>query len=277
MVLTIPQHVSFVLVFSFRFPFVSAQRPFVVDRPHASTPPYTIYVPISFKMKIAVLVASVLASLVAAIPVTTVRRAGDCKNVLINFDDASLSPSDPSKLGDINSDLSGFKFDGFRIATCPGTGCKSFPAESTKQFTGPHMALAEGLVGGLLVKEVDLATSPKGTFTLADEKGSFDLGNFDVFDIIDLPEQVKLGAREDMRVHLDCAKAGSLSRVQLTIPFNRNKDSAGYSVTQSMLGDQFTALSSCKISTTQVFFPFGKELEIPTESMGLDNFNACVR
>jgi hypothetical protein len=73
-----------------------------------------------------------------------------------------------------------------------------------------------------------------------------------------------------MRVHLDCAKAGSLSRVQLTIPFNRNKDSAGYSVTQSMLADQFTALSSCKISTTQVFFPFGKELEIPTESMGCE-------
>jgi hypothetical protein len=52
------------------------------------------------------------------------------------------------------------------------------------------MALAEGLVGGLLVKEVDLATSPKGTFTLADEKGSFDLGNFDVFDIIDLPVRI---------------------------------------------------------------------------------------
>jgi hypothetical protein len=79
-----------------------------------------------------------------------------------------------------------------------------------------------------------------------------------------------------MRVHLDCAKAGSSSRVQLTIPFNRNKDSAGYSVTQSMLGDQFTALSSCKISTTQVFFPFGKELEIPTESMGCEYPN-CTR
>jgi hypothetical protein len=49
------------------------------------------------------------------------------------------------------------------------------------------MALAEGLVGGLLVDEVDLKTSPKGTFKLVDESGSFDLGDFDVFDIIDLP------------------------------------------------------------------------------------------
>jgi hypothetical protein len=49
------------------------------------------------------------------------------------------------------------------------------------------MALAVGLVGGLLVKEVVLATSPRGTFTLMDKKGSFDLGDFDVFDIIDLP------------------------------------------------------------------------------------------
>jgi hypothetical protein len=36
------------------------------------------------------------------------------------------------------------------------------------------------------VKEVVLATSPRGTITLADKKGSFDLGDFDVFDIIDL-------------------------------------------------------------------------------------------
>jgi hypothetical protein len=83
-----------------------------------------------------------------------------------------------------------------------------------------------------------------------------------------IKETVHLGAREDMRVHLDCTKAGSLSHVKLTIPFPRNKDSAGYSVTTTMLGDQFTALSTCEISTTQVFFPLGHELEIPTESMG---------
>jgi hypothetical protein len=71
-----------------------------------------------------------------------------------------------------------------------------------------------------------------------------------------------------MRVHLDCLKAGSPSRVKIVIPFNRQKDSAGYSVTTDMLGDQFTALSSCDISTTQVFFPAGVPFEIPTESMG---------
>jgi hypothetical protein len=78
-----------------------------------------------------------------------------------------------------------------------------------------------------------------------------------------------------MRVHLDCQKAGSESRVQIKIPFDRNKDSAGYSVTKSMLGDQFTALSECDITTTQVFFPFGKELEIPTESMGCESSSFC--
>ncbi len=50
--------------------------------------------------------------------------------------------------------------------------------------------MAEGLVGGLLIHEVDLKTSPKGSFSLVDSAGSFDLGPFDVFDIIDLPVSI---------------------------------------------------------------------------------------
>lgn len=233
----------------------------------------------------------------------------------MQFDDASLGAGDDTQLVDLpnGGSLSGFTFGKVRLATCPGTGCTNFFANNTQQFTAPHMALAEGLVGGLQITEVDLSASPHALITLDDASGSFDLGNFDVFDIIDLPvrllaflsrhdshftlllqEAVHLGAREDMRVHLDCTKAGSASHVKLTIPFNRNKDSAGYSVTTAMLGDEFTALSACDISTTQVFFPLGHELEIPTESMGrecilssslclahvispVDNFNACVR
>jgi hypothetical protein len=103
------------------------------------------------------------------------------------FDDASLGAPDNTKLVDIPGALSGFVFDDFRIASCPGAGCKSFPAESTKQFTGPHMGMLEGLVGGLINKELQLKTSPKGVFRLEDANGSFDLGDFDVFDIIDLP------------------------------------------------------------------------------------------
>ena len=87
-------------------------------------------------------------------------------------------------------------------------------------------------------------------------------------------EQVKLGAKEDMCVHLDCTPAGSGSgaSIKLTIPFVRNKDSAGYSVTAEQLGGRFVGLRACTISTTQVFFPFGRELEIPTESMGCECF-----
>ena len=74
-----------------------------------------------------------------------------------------------------------------------------------------------------------------------------------------MQDQVKLGAKEDLRVHLDCTSAGEGSHVTLT-----------YSVTTDQLGDKFVGLSSCSITTTQVFFPFGKELEIPTESMGCE-------
>lgn len=56
-----------------------------------------------------------------------------------------------------------------------------------QQYTPPRLAMSEGLVGGLLIHHIDLATSPKGTFTLTDGSGSFDLGAFDVFGIIDLP------------------------------------------------------------------------------------------
>ena len=83
---------------------------------------------------------------------------------------------------------------------------------------------------------------------------------------------MKLGAKEDMRVHLDCTSAGDGAHVKLTIPFDRNKDSAGYSVTAEQLGGRFVGLRACTISTTQVFFPFGRELEIPTESMGCEYY-----
>jgi hypothetical protein len=46
----------------------------------------------------------------------------------------------------------------------------------------------------------------------------------------DEQEQVKLGAKEDMRVHLECTKAGADDKVTKTIIFDRNKDSAGYQV-----------------------------------------------
>lgn len=37
-------------------------------------------------------------------------------------------------------------------------------------------------------------------------------------------DSVKLGAKEDMRVHLDCTPAGGAgTRVTLTITFDRNK------------------------------------------------------
>ncbi|KAL1943847.1 hypothetical protein VTO73DRAFT_3665 [Trametes versicolor] len=229
-------------------------------------------------MKLAVFAAVALAGATYARPGAFVRRSGPCKKQLINFDDASIVQKDPNAVEPIPGTFAGFTWDGFGFTSYPGDACHSFPANVTQQYTPPRLAMAEGLVGGLLIHQVDLATSPKGTFTLEDSNGSFDLGAFDVFDIIDLPDSVKLGAKEDMRVHLDCTPAGGTGdHVTLTIPFNRNKDSAGYSVTADKLGSQFVALGACTISTTQVFFPLGQELEIPTESMGLDNFNVCVR
>lgn len=44
--------------------------------------------------------------------------------------------------------------------------------------------MAQGLVGGLLTGQLLLETSPSAEFNLVDPNGSFDLGNFDVFDII---------------------------------------------------------------------------------------------
>ncbi|PIL27716.1 hypothetical protein GSI_10869 [Ganoderma sinense ZZ0214-1] len=218
-------------------------------------------------MKFSILAPFALAALVSARPASlslTGRASGNCTKKLINFDDPSIEQKDSSKVEVIQNPFNGFNWDGFGFTTCPGAACCSFPANVTQQFTAPRLAMAEGLVGGLLIGKLDLATSPKG---------SFDLGPFDVFDIIDLP----LGAEEDMRVHLDCTSAGDGAHAKLTIPFDRNKDSAGYSVTQDKLGDKFVGLSGCTITTTQVFFPLGHELEIPTESMGLDNLNVCMR
>ena len=103
------------------------------------------------------------------------------------FDDASITQKDPNNVEAIQNPFNGFNWDGFGFTTCPGAACHSFPANVTKQFTAPRLAMAEGLVGGLLIGKVVPATSPKGSFALADPKGSFDLGPFDVFDIIDLP------------------------------------------------------------------------------------------
>ncbi|KAI0634830.1 hypothetical protein C8Q77DRAFT_1072230 [Trametes polyzona] len=220
-------------------------------------------------MRTSLWVAIIVATAVSARPSALARRSGPCKNQLINKDPNAVEP--------IPNAFAGFDWDGFGFTSCPGTACHSFPANVTKQYTPPRLAMSEGLVGGLLIHQVDLKTSPKGTFTLADKGGSFDLGPFDVFDIIDLP--VRLGearGQEDMRVHLDCTRAGSGDNVKLTISFNRNKDTAGYSVTTDKLGSAFVGLSACTISTTQEFFPLGKELEIPTESMGRKS-NAAPR
>lgn len=227
---------------------------------------------------VSILFFALLASATAA-PVPSIssipakRQAAACTKKVLNFDDEQFSNLDPNALSPIPAGFEGFDFKDFFITSCPGKSCKSFPAETTQTFTGPRLAMSHGLVGGLLVGKLLPKTSPSGQFNK--KGGSFDINSFSVFDIIDLPEQVKLGAKQDMRVHLDCGKADSKDRVKKTIPFNRNKDSAGYLVEN--LGADFTNLTGCKISTTQVFFPFGKELEIPTESMGLDNLDVCVR
>ncbi|KAH8830921.1 hypothetical protein DL96DRAFT_983621 [Flagelloscypha sp. PMI_526] len=229
-------------------------------------------------MKNFVILAVLLAPLALAAPMKLrVRQDGACENKVINFDDAQFDSLDPNGLTPVPDGFSGFNWPDFSITSCPGNACKSFPAENTQQFTAPRLAMAQGLVGGLLTSQFLPKTSPSAEFNLADTAGSFDLGEFTVFDIIDLPEQVKLGAKEDMRVHLTCDKAGSDEKVEKTIPFDRKRDSAGYQVTADQV-TEFKGLSGCKISTTQVFFPGNfAELEIPTESMGFDNLNVCVR
>ncbi|KAK7046505.1 hypothetical protein R3P38DRAFT_2874077 [Favolaschia claudopus] len=206
-----------------------------------------------------------------------VRQTGECKDRLINFDDAQFDSLDQTALTPVPDGFQGFNWPDFALTGCPGPACKSFQPDLTKLFTGPRLAMAEGLIGGILTGQFVPKTSPSAQFNLADTAGSFDLKDFAVFDIIDLPDQVKLGAKEDMRVHLSCTKAGSKDKVEKTIKFDRAVDSAGYQVTADQVSE-FTGLSGCKISTMQVFFP-GKlfELEIPTESMGIDNLNVCVR
>jgi len=218
---------------------------------------------------------SLLAAASANAAPTIYKRQAACTKKVINFDNAQFDANDAEELTPIPKGFEGFDWPDFATTACPGKACKSFPAETTKSFTGPRLAMAEGLVGGLIVGKFFAKTNPSAQFNKL--SGSFDINSFSVFDIIDLPESVKLGKKEDMRVHMDCAKAGSKDRVKKTIPFVRNKDSAGYFLDAANLGPDFTNLSGCKISTTQVFFPFGRELEIPTESMGLDNLDICVR
>jgi hypothetical protein len=79
---SLSSHSSFITV---RFPLRFRITAFlVVDRPTPLHLLCTVRVFVLVVMKTSVLVASLLASLVAAVPVDTVRRAGDCKNVLIN-------------------------------------------------------------------------------------------------------------------------------------------------------------------------------------------------
>ncbi|TFK81867.1 hypothetical protein K466DRAFT_578393 [Polyporus arcularius HHB13444] len=189
-----------------------------------------------------------------------------------NFDNLSIHQQDPNVVEATQNSFASFDWDGLGSTSCPGDACHWFPAN--------------GLVGGLLIHAVDFKTSPKGSFSLVDSAGSFDLGPFDVFDIIDLPvsildyrtswplqDSVTAGAKENMRVrvHHDCNPAGNGDDVKSTIPFNRNKDSAGYSVIAGKPG----SLSSCTISTTQKFISVGKELEIPCTIIA--NLNVCVR
>ncbi|KAK7046499.1 hypothetical protein R3P38DRAFT_2874058 [Favolaschia claudopus] len=196
-----------------------------------------------------------------------------------SFDDAQFDSLDQTALTPVPDGFQGFNWPDFALTGCPGPACKSFQPDLTKLFTRGRdwRWLRVRLIGGILTGQFVPKTSPSAQFNLADTAGSFDLKDFAVFDIIDLPDQVKLGAKEDMRVHLSCTKAGSKDKVEKTIKFDRAVDSAGYQVTADQVSE-FTGLSGCKISTTQVFFP-GKlfELEIPTESMGIDNLNVCVR
>ena len=159
-----------------------------------------------------------LAAFVAARPTSKfVRRTGECTNQLINvrlpslpesillplsvqsvqaiahtilahqFDDPSITQTDPNAVEPIQGPFAGFTWDGFGFTSCPGGACNSFPANVTRQYTPPRLAMSEGFVGGLLNGKLTLKTSPEGSFALADPSGSFDLGPFDVFDIIDLP------------------------------------------------------------------------------------------
>jgi len=217
---------------------------------------------------------TLLASAANGAPLLKSRQAA-CTQKVVNFDDAQFNGLNGDVITAIPAGFGGFNWDGFGTTSCPGKACTSFPANTTQTFTAPRLAMSLGLVGGLLNGKFVPKTSPKGTFTI--QEGSFDINTFTVFDIIDLPEQVKLGAREDMRVHMECTSADSSKKgaIKQTIKFIRNKDSAGYFVEK--LGPDFTNLKSCKVSTTQVFFPLGHELEIPTESMGIDNLDVCVR
>ncbi|KAI0371291.1 hypothetical protein BV20DRAFT_1112661 [Pilatotrama ljubarskyi] len=200
-------------------------------------------------MKGQLLVALACGAIASAGPGAFIRRTGNCTNQPIN---------DLNAIEAISNPFAGFNWDGFGFESCPDIACHSFPANVAQQFTPPRLAMAEGLVGSVIIHKIDSKTSPKGSFTPVDTSGSFDLGPFDVFDIVDLP----------VRFANECTPAGDGDHVRLAIPFDRNKSSAGYSATADKLGSQFVGLSSCTITTTQVFFPLGQELEIPTENMG---------
>lgn len=201
-------------------------------------------------------------------------RQARCAPRVINFDDAEFDIIDPNGLTDIRPNFAGFDWIDFRLTSCPGSTCKDFPVETTQSFSGPRLAMAQGLVGGILTGQFLPKTSPKAKFVKsAASGGTFSLTKFSIFDIIDLP--TKLGLREDLRVHVEC-RINTGENIRKTVSFVRNKDTAGYDVTQAELGPGFVQLTECTLSTTQVFFPFGRELEIPTESMGLDGLEVCI-
>jgi hypothetical protein len=116
----------------------------------------------------------------AALPPPRLCPSSFTNSLLHQFNDASLGAPNDNRLVDI----SGFIFDDFRIASFHGASCKAFPAESTKRFTGPHMGMLEGLVGGMIQKELQLKTSPEGVFQAGGWEWEPDS---EVFDIIDLP------------------------------------------------------------------------------------------
>jgi hypothetical protein len=62
----------------------------------------------------------------------------------LQFDDVQFDSQDPHKLEPIADGFAGFNWPDFAIATCAGFACKSFPAETTKTFTRPRLAMAQG-------------------------------------------------------------------------------------------------------------------------------------
>jgi hypothetical protein len=132
------------------------------------------------------------------------------------------------------------------------------------------MALAEGLIGGAQIGEADLSASPKGTVALVDANGSFDLGNFDIFDIIDLPVRSVFVLVVD-RLLTSTALPGSCSPRRSRGHARPSRLPQGGEPLAREDRDPVQpseGLGGVLRYHRHVFFPAGVPFEIPTESMG---------